>query len=275
MESRLKDITAIVNHKGGVAKTSTTLSLAGGLMRKFKGVRVLCIDIDPQCNLSMLCGWDISQQELPTVYDSLCEDSKGLPVYKSDRGIYYTPASRQLQHVERKLHDQAIPQGVLWDRLFSLNLDDHTTDGLTDITESFDYVLIDCPPSLSDTTCNAIVVATRVLIPVQLEPLSINGLSPILVKQAELDRKLRKLLMGTSYQDQEIQIVPVMIDGNTKIGRGYQDYLQESYGDFLCNHRIRKDVKMREAQALYKDIFEYSPYSRAAIDYEGLVSELY
>ena len=66
MEQRLKDITAVVNHKGGVAKTSTVLSIAGGLLRRDKNTRVLVIDMDPQCNLSMLCGWD-GGEGLPTI----------------------------------------------------------------------------------------------------------------------------------------------------------------------------------------------------------------
>lgn len=277
MEQRLKDITAVVNHKGGVAKTSTALSLAGGLLRKNKQARVLLIDMDPQCNLSMLCGWDIQNADRqPTVFNALCQDGegRGIPVYKSERGFYFSPAAKELQKVDRQLHDQAIPQGVLWNRFGSV-IDDHTNDGLTDIVSSFDYVIIDCPPSLSDTTSNAMVVASRILIPVQLEPLSINGLSSILVKQAELDRKLRKLLQGQGYEEQDTLIVPVMTDGNTKVARGYYDYLHESFGDYVSKCRVRKDVKMRESQALFKDIFEYAPYSRVAIDYEQLIQELY
>ena len=87
MEQRLKDITAVVNHKGGVAKTSTVLSIAGGLLRRDKNTRVLVIYMDPQCNLSMLCGWD-GDNGLPTIFDALCKkgEEKGIPVYKSENG---------------------------------------------------------------------------------------------------------------------------------------------------------------------------------------------
>ena len=148
-------------------------------------------------------------------------------------------------------------------------MDDRTGDGLTDVTKSFDYILIDCPPALSGTTYNAMAVSSRILIPVQLEPLSINGLAPILVEQERVDRSLRQ------RQGQDICIVPVMVDGHTKIGRGYYDYLKETYGKYLSDVNIRKDVKMRESQMKLKDIFDYAPYSRVAIDYEKLVKELY
>ena len=267
MEHELKDITAVVNHKGGVAKTSTVLSLAGGLLRENKHAKVLVIDMDPQCNLSMLCGWNFKNQELPTVYEAL-RDANGIPVYKSERGIYYTPASRKLQQVDVDLYRQMEPYRVLWS-CFAKNVDDRTGDGLTDVTKSFDYILIDCPPALSGTTYNAMAVSSRILIPVQLEPLSINGLAPILVEQERVDRSLRQ------RQGQDICIVPVMVDGNTKIGRGYYDYLKETYGKFLSDVNIRKDVKMRESQMKLKDIFDYAPYSRVAIDYERLINELY
>lgn len=267
MEKILQDITSVVNHKGGVAKTSTVLSLAGGLLLRNKRAKVLVIDMDPQCNLSMLCGWNINNNELPTVYEAL-RDMKGIPVYKSDRGIYYTPASRKLQQVDTELFRQMQPYQVLWS-CFGQQVDDHTGDGLTDVTCSFDYILIDCPPALSGTTYNAMAVSSRILIPVQLEPLSINGLAPILIEQERVDRQLRQ------HQGQDICIVPVMVDGNTRIGRGYYDYLKESYGSYLSDVNIRKDVKMRESQMKLKDIFDYAPYSRVAIDYERLVKELY
>lgn len=277
MEHSLKDITAVVNHKGGVAKTSTALSLAGGLLRSNKKARVLLIDMDPQCNLSMLCGWDIKNpQKHPTIYNALSKEGEGMgvPVYKSENGYYYSPSSKELQGVDRDLHNQTIPQGVLFNR-FGYPVDDHTGDGLTDIVTSFDYVLIDCPPSLSDTTSNAIVVASRILIPVQLEPLSYNGLSSILVKQTKLDIELRKLLMGAAYEKQDISIVPVMTDGDTRVARLYLESLHDSFGEFLTKSRVRKDVKMRESQGLFTDIFNYAPYSRVAIDYEQLIKELY
>lgn len=267
MENILKEITSVVNHKGGVAKTSTVHSLAGGLLRESKGkAKVLVIDMDPQCNLSLLCGWKAANKELPTVYDAL-RDVKGLPVYKSERGIYYTPASQKLQQVDIELYRQMQPYQVLWE-CFYKKLDDRTGEGFENVCH-FDYLFIDCPPALSATTYNAMAVSSLIMIPVQLEPLSINGLVPILIEQQRVDRSLRQ------RQGQKIRIVPVMTDERTKVSRGYTKYLQEDFGKYLTKTFIRKDVKMKEAQGKFMDIFEYAPYSRVAIDYENLVKELY
>ena len=276
-QTRLKDITAVVNHKGGVAKTSTVMSLAGGLLRVNRKLRVLMIDMDDSGNLSMLCGWDAgSGNGRPTIYDALRKDWKrGIPVYKSEQGLYFTPASKELTAVKTDLHDQDIPKAVLFDRL-GLPVVDYTGEGLTNIVDSFDYILIDCPPSLDDTTSNAIVVASRVLIPVQLDSLSYKGLSSILPQQSELDTKLRKRLMGIDYQPQDIRIVPVMVEGKTtRVEQLYTEELMEKYGTFLSNVRIHRGIKMKEGQGIFRDIFHYAPYSRVAIDYEQLIKELY
>lgn len=278
MEQRLKDITAVVNHKGGVAKTSTVLSIAGGLLRRDKSLRVLLIDLDSQCNLSTQCGWNaVERKGQPTVFDSLCKDGcgKGIPVYKCDNGYYYSPASDDSRSVERDLHVQdIIPQGVLYDR-FAYPVDDHTGEGLKDVISTFDYILIDCPPELNDTTSNAIVAASRVLIPTMLNPLSYIGLSKILKKQTTLDLKFRKLLMGENYELQEVVIVPTMAGSNTNVEKLYTEEIQNSYADFLSKVSIRKDIKIQESQGVFKDIFRYAPYSHAAIDYEMLIKELY
>ena len=278
MEHELKDITAVVNNKGGVAKTSTVLSLAGGLLRRNKDLRVLLIDFDSQCNLSTQCGWNtVERKGQPTVFDSLSKDGagKGIPVYKSENGYYYSPASDDSRAVERDLLVQdMIPQGVLYDR-FAFPVDDHTGEGLKDVTSSFDYILIDCPPNLNDTTGNAIVAASRVLIPVQLNPLAYTGLAKILKKQTKLDLNFRKLLMGQNYELQEVVIVPTMTGSNTNVEKLYTEEIRASYADFLSKASIRKDIKIQECQGVFKDIFRYAPYSHAAIDYELLIKELY
>lgn len=278
MEHSLKDITAVVNHKGGVGKTSTVLSIAGGLLRENKNLRVLLIDLDSQCSLSTQCEWNpIERKGQPTVFDSLCKEGseKGIPVYKSENGYYYSPASEDSLAVERDLLVQdLIPQGVLFNR-FAYPVDDHTGDGLTTVEESFDYILIDCPPELKNITGNAIVAASRVLIPTMLNPMSYEGLSKLLKKQTKLDLNFRKLLLGQSYELQEVVILPTMTESKTRVERCYKEEVQDSYGEFLSKVSIRRDVKVQEGQGVFKDIFRYSPHCRAAIDYTFLIKELY
>lgn len=277
---RLKEVLAIVNNKGGVGKTTTVQSLAAALVRMRPKLRVLIIDLDPQCHLSILNGFDVNQYlQYPTVYDALRKGDR-LPVYHTQRpGVFICPASSMLQDVDTDLFRQMNPKKVL-QKCFGQPIDDHTGDDmpkgrgtsegehLTDIIGSFDYVLIDCPPALSQTTYNAMTVATGLLIPVQMEGLSVNGLGNIIVAMREVQSELNPNL--------ELRgLLPTMVDARPRIVRDFIDYLKRSYGEHVCKTMIRRSVKMNEAQTMLKDIYDYKPYSTAGIDYELLAKELF
>jgi chromosome partitioning protein len=270
MEPRLKEVLAVVNNKGGVGKTTTVQSLAAAIVRNNKQARVLCVDLDPQCHLSILHGFDVNQYlQNPTVYDSLRKGG-ALPVYQSKRkGVYLVPASSDLQDVDSDLFRQMNPKKVL-QKCFSQPVDDHTGDGLTDIISSFDYVLIDCPPALSQTTYNAMTVATGLLVPVQMEGLSVNGLGNIIIALREVQSELNPNL--------ELRgLLPTMVDARPKIVRDFIDYLKRSYGDNVCETMIHRSVKMNEAQTMQKDIYDYrfGQWSKVANDYDALAKELF
>lgn len=160
-ETRLKEILAFVNHKGGVGKTTTVQSLATGLRRYGKGYfgkgedgkgrkpRILLIDLDPQSSLSFLFGWSEAENiGKPTVYDALIQQSP-LPVYQVREGIYLAPASYRLINIEPFLNQMPVPRKALY-KLFGKPLtevrgDELATEGVSSILEAFDYVLIDCP----------------------------------------------------------------------------------------------------------------------------------
>lgn len=268
--SKLKEVLAIVNNKGGVGKTTTVQSLAAALVRKKKSLRVLVVDLDPQGHLSILHGFDINRRmQHRTIYDAM-RKGESIPVYKTNReGVYLAPSNSDLQDVDADLFRQMNPKKVL-QKCFGLPIDDHTGDGLTDIISSFDYVFIDCPPALSQSTYNAMAVATGLLIPVQMEGLSVNGLGNIIVAmrgvQSELNPNLE--LRG---------LLPTMVDARPKIVREFIEYLKRSYGDNVCNTVIRRSVKMNEAQTMMQDIYAYKPgqWSSVANDYILLAEELF
>ena len=265
---RLKEVLAVVNNKGGVGKTTTVQSLAAALVRMDKKLRVLVIDLDPQMHLSILHGWNQADDYFttPTIYTAM-RNGSSLPVYRTTRdGVYMVPGDDTLQDVDSDLIRQMNPKRVL-QKCFGLPIDDHTDrecpkgekvqpsvgswkecekEGLTTIIESFDYVLIDCAPALSQSTYNAMTVASGLLIPVQMEGLR-RGL------------------------------LPTMVDARPKIVRDFIDYLQRSYGDFVCKTMIHRSVKMNEAQTLKKDIYGYrfGQWSKVANDYEKLTEELF
>lgn len=159
METRLKEVLAIVNNKGGVGKTTTVQSLAVAITRQNKNARVLVIDLDPQGDLSKLYGWNKSREGQPTITDAMSIENGQLPIYKSDRGIYFVPSSPKLQKIEPKLQEQMQPYMVLR-KLIIGSVEDCSGEGITSVPECFDYVLIDCPPALSMCTYNAMAVAS-------------------------------------------------------------------------------------------------------------------
>ena len=265
METRLKEVLAVVNNKGGVGKTTTVQSLAAAIVRQNKQQRVLVIDLDPQCHLSLLAGYKSDNQ--PTIYDALRKGG-AVPVYKTNRdGVYLAPASTELQEVDSDLFRQMNPKRVLA-KCFQQPIDDHTDDGLTDMVGSFDYILIDCPPALSQTTFNAMGVATGLLVPVQMEGLSVNGLGNIIIAMKEVQNELNP---GLELRG----LLPTMVDARPKIVREFIDYLRLSYGDNVCETMIHRSVKMNEAQTSGKDIYQYKQWCNVANDYDALAKELF
>lgn len=273
MKHELQEVLAIVNNKGGVGKTSTVQSLAAGLLRMNKKLRVLVIDLDPQGNLSQLCGWNSTsnknkESKSHTIYDAL-RDAGPIPVNRAHNGVYYSASSPKLQQVEIDLYRQMQPKQVLVD-CFRKPIEDQTGEDekLGKIIDTFDYVFIDCPPALSETTYNAMAVASGVIVPVQMESLAISGLGNILVEIGRVKKGLNA--------DLEIRgILPVMVDSRSNIVKGFLEYLKSSYEKETLNSYIRRGVKMNEAQNKLMDIFEYAPYCQPAIDYENLVKELF
>ena len=266
METRLKEVLAIVNNKGGVGKTTTVQSLAAAMKRYRKDWRILVIDIDPQGDLTKLMGVS-SPYGGQTVTDAMSSEQGRLPIYKSVRDIYFVPSSPELQKIEPKLMAQMQPYMVLR-KLVLGDVRDCSGDGITTIPEWFDYVLIDCPPALSMCTYNAMAVASGLLIPVQMEGLSVSGLAPIIVEMERVKRELNPQL--------ELRgLLPVMVDSRPNIVKSFVEYLRQAYGDNVCETMIPRSVKINEAQTKKQDIYEYKQWSPAANAYEALCKELF
>lgn len=270
---KLKEVLAFVNNKGGVGKTTTVQSVAAGILRLNKKAKVLCIDLDPQGNMSFLMGWEKVKADYSpalTVADALRDgSSNSLPVYKKSDRWYYVPASSLLNGIDPDLHRQMQSKLVLC-QLFGNEFTDMSGDfkeGTRWISESFDYVLIDCAPSLSELTYNALGASTGVIIPVQLEGLSVSGIGKIL----KACKDVRKML----NPDLEVRgLLLAMADERTNMTKDMVKYLRDTYDEIVFDTRIRRCVKVAEAQLQLRNIFEYAPYCTAGIDYETFVKEL-
>ena len=163
MKHELQEIVAVVNNKGGVGKTATVQSLASGIVRLNHNLRVLVIDLDPQCNLSSLFG--VRDNEYDNIYNAMCKQS-GVPVYKCKNGVYAVPGSAQMENIEQhlpggpSLREQMKSYTVLLGCLQDNDCHDMTGEGLKTVFDDFDYIFIDCPPALSKNTYNLTLATT-------------------------------------------------------------------------------------------------------------------
>lgn len=283
METRLKEVFAFVNNKGGVAKTTSVQNVAAGMLRKNPSLRILVIDLDPQCNLSSLMNWSSYQDDI-TVYDSLiAADADPLPslhVYQSEPGLYFLPASPKLADIERALNAQMQPKLALSTILGSpLHLHSNSQEATVlgnSVAELplplypedyFDYILIDCPPALSILTFNALAAATAILIPVELGALSVDGIGNMLDAYTAVKRRINKDLVMRG-------LFIVKSDERPRVARETIDILKDTWGAHLLNARVRQCVKIQESQWHHLDIFKHAPECNAAKDYAALVDEL-
>lgn len=259
----MKEIIAVTNDKGGVGKTTTTQNLAMGLT--LKGFKVLVIDADSQRYASFLNGWDskLEKEGKRTLFDAMSNISS-LPVYKSERGVFFTPSSERMAGIDPFLNTQLSPNQVLPD-VFALPIERHFDDEIHSVPE-FDYIIIDCPPSLGSVTINAMASATGLIVPVQLEGFSIRGLGNVVAKfkgvQASLNRELtmRGFLL-------------VMADERLVITKNYAAGLRESFDDAVFKTVIRRNVRIPESQDSDCDIFSYDAQSNGAKDYMAFTEE--
>lgn len=266
---QLTDVLSVTNFKGGVGKTTTVQTLAACLHKLYPQKRVLVIDLDPQCNLSFLLGWNDLRKTLPeyarlTVYDAMTKVSK-IPVYSSPSGIFYVPGSAEMQNIDVSLFGQNIPRLVLAKCVMQgyHNMTNGTiteADGSGSVFDDFDYMLIDCPPSLSQSTCNAMALATTLLVPIQMEGLSVTGVGSIIEQAKKIKSELNPNLAN-------MLLLPTMVNNQLIITHELEDFLEGSFKDSLIPTYIHRSVKVAEAQTRMTDVISYAPTCRAAMDY--------
>jgi len=244
------DVIAFANQKGGVAKTTTTLNLAVAFAES--GYRVLCIDLDPQGNLTMSQGVDPDKVE-KSLYDVLVHD---MPISEVivEREIDIAVASIDLAGAE-------IAMSTKIGRERSLE------KALTEVAGDYDFVCIDTPPSLGLLTINALTAADKVIVPVQCEYLSMRGL-------VQLQNTLR-MIQENLNPDVKIEgILPTMLDARTVHAKEAIEILEENFGDLVFQSRIRKAIKFAEAPVKGSSVLKYDSGSNAANYYRELAKEV-
>jgi len=243
-------VISFANQKGGVAKTTTTLNLAVAFSES--GHRVLCVDLDPQGNLTMSQGIDPDKVE-KSMYDVLVHDIPMTEVIQK-REIDIAVASIDLAGAE-------IAMSTKIGRERSLE------KALKPIRGDYDFICIDTPPSLGLLTINALTASNKVIVPVQCEYLSMRGLVQL---QNTLKMIQENLNPGVSIEG----ILPTMLDSRTVHAKEAVEILEENFGELVFKSRIRKAIKFAEAPVRGASVLKYDPTSNAANYYRDLAKEV-
>jgi chromosome partitioning protein len=263
---------AIINQKGGVGKTTTTVNLGAALARA--GQRVGIIDVDPQAHASLHLGID-PQSKAPTVYDLLTEETPiadlwqlagaSSPPCAGEEDLLVAASHIDLAAAEVELAGVVGREVILRDKLVGA-------------ADQFDYVLIDCPPSLGILTINALAAVDDVFLPLQPHFLALHGLSKLLKTIGLVNERLNERL-------QLAGVVLCLYESGTKLAAEVAGDVEQFFKEArkggrawsavrLFETRIRRNIRLAEAPSFGQSIFQYAPSSPGAEDYRALAGEV-
>lgn len=245
-------IVAIANQKGGVGKSTTAINLGAGLA--LQGDRVLLVDLDPQGNTSSGLGIDRSSIEVST-YEVLIDD---IPVDDaieptSVRNLYVMPATIELAGAEIEL-------------VSVFSRETRLAAALKPVVDQYDFVLIDCPPSLGLLTINGLSAADEVTIPIQCEYYALEGVS-------QLMRNVQLVQQSLNPQLEVEGVILTMFDGRTTLSADVVSQVKEHFGETAYKTVIPRTVRLSEAPSYGEPIEAFDPMSRGAIAYRELAKE--
>jgi len=243
-------VISFANQKGGVAKTTTTLNLGVALAEQ--NLRVLLCDLDPQGNLTMSQGLNPDTIER-SMFDVLVHR---LPIQEI---VHHTEVDLAVSSIDLAGAELALSSMIGRERALE--------KALAPVRDTYDYILIDTPPSLGLLTINALVPSNGVIVPVQCEYLSLRGL-------VQLENTLTMIRENLNPEVGIEGILPTMYDSRTLHAREAVEILQENFGDLVFNTRIKKTVRYAEAPVKGTSVLKYDPSGSAAQAYRDLAKEV-
>ena len=244
---------AVINQKGGVGKTTTTVNHGAALARL--GHRILLLDLDPQANLTL----HIDRRPEPdtkTLTDLLVDGASFPDMIQptSTPDLFVVPADTSLAGVEHILANRIGRETILREAFATIE------------DRGFDFVFIDCPPSLGVLSANALVAADEVLIPIQTEYFALQGMAKLV--------EVIELVQRSLNPDLHIKaVLPCMVDHRTRLSSEVQDEIRRHFGKLLAQTVIRMNVKLAEAPSFGLTIFEHAPESNGAQDHDHFARE--
>lgn len=245
-------VIAIANQKGGVGKSTTAINLGAGLA--FQGERILIVDLDPQGNTSSGLGIDRGSIEA-SMYDVLVDSMAMTDVLEptSVRNLHVVPATIELAGAEIEL-------------VSVFSREQRLKNALKEVVDEYDFVLIDCPPSLGLLTINGLAAADEVLIPIQCEYYALEGVS-------QLTRNIQLVTQNLNPQLEVEGVLLTMYDGRTTLSSDVVEQVRAHFGDTTYRTVIPRTVRLSEAPSYGEPIEAYDPMSRGAIAYRELARE--
>ena len=244
----MSKVISISNHKGGVGKTTSAINIGAGLNKLCK--KVLLIDLDPQANLSQSLGL-IDQEK--NIYGAIRGEYKLQPI-KVLKGLDVIPSTLDLSGAEIELSGEAGREYIL-------------RELIEPIKKSYDYVIIDSPPSLGLLTINSFTASDEIFIPLQAQYLAIQGLTKLLEVVEKIQKRLnKKLKIGGVFITQ--------YDSRKVLNRDVVTSIKQRFKDEVLKTMIRDNVALAEAPTQGVDIFRYQPKSKGAEDYLALCKEI-
>lgn len=242
-------IIAIANHKGGVGKTTTAAAIGQAIARNKRSV--LLVDLDAQANLTSFFVDEETVEQ--SIYDAMTGRIDHLPTINAGPGLKIVPSSLDLAAAETDLASRLAREKIL-SRL------------LEPVKDQYDYIILDCPPSLGIVTTNALAAATDLYIPLTAEALPLKGLKML----EEIVEAIRTSING------QLSITGVIITryNNRKLNKAVLDAIKARYGDRVFDTKIRENIAVAEAPLYGESIFDYAPDSNGAKDYDALSKEI-
>ncbi len=249
-------IIAIANQKGGVGKTTTAINLGAALVEE--GYNVLLVDLDPQGNASTGLGIEAEKRQL-TTYDLLLEEADLHEVIQTTGidGLWIAPATTDLSSADIEMVANEKRSFLLHDSLRQPAIDRY----------ALDYILIDCPPSLSLLTVNAMVAADSVLVPLQSEFFALEGLSQLMLTIREVRQSANPNLRIEG-------VVLTMYDGRNNLSQQVENDARDNLGDLVFRTVVPRNVRVSEAPSFAVPVLEYDSASKGSVAYRSLAQEL-